>query len=84
MAKRRSKPVKQGSGVWITLYRDGWTKAMQIDIGDKDSGYRLLGPKFNGSSEVLSKYELHERDAEAIMDYCKLVRVARKRGKRGK
>ncbi len=38
----------------IDISRDGWTGGTQVSIGDENSGYRLAGPKFNGSSTTLA------------------------------
>lgn len=55
----------------ITLDRDGWTKDLQLNIATLDEngrggGYRLAGPKYNGSSKNLLRVELDERDATEI------------------
>lgn len=58
----------------IELSRDGWTQRLQLSIqhyaedGSGD-GYRLWGPKFNGSSTVVHKHVLDERDAAEIRAY---------------
>ncbi len=54
----------------LSVYRDGWTKGIQISIGHKDgSGYRLAGPKFNGSGELLKECILDEYAATQIRQY---------------
>ncbi|WP_432111391.1 hypothetical protein [Streptomyces sp. YPW6] len=55
----------------IDLDRDGWTQNLQLNIVTLDengtgTGYRLAGPKYNGSSENLLRVELDERDAAEI------------------
>ncbi|MFJ2676339.1 hypothetical protein [Streptomyces sp. NPDC087525] len=55
----------------ITVDRDGWTNGLQINIVRVDDnatgwGYRLAGPKYNGSSKNLIRRELDERDAKEI------------------
>nr|BFD90691.1 hypothetical protein KitaXyl93_20510 [Kitasatospora sp. Xyl93] len=62
----------------IEVCRDGWTKKLQINIAKVDKngcghGYRLAGPKFNGSSTGLLKTELDERDASEIRSYLDAV-----------
>jgi hypothetical protein len=51
--------------------KDGWTGGLQLGISELDEnggghGFRLAGPKFNGSSKMLLKYEVTERDADEI------------------
>lgn len=51
--------------------RDGWTKGLQLNIAQLDEngsgmGYRLHGPKYNGSSERLIRHQMDERDATEI------------------
>lgn len=61
--------------VYIEVSRDGWTKGVQLSINDDNGGFRLSGPKFNGSSETLLKYVLSsERDIAEIESYCKVAR----------
>lgn len=55
----------------IDLDRDGQTKGLQLNMAqldDKDAGwgYRLHGPKYNGSSKNLLRHELDARDAAEI------------------
>lgn len=55
----------------LDVDRDGWTKGLQLNIAELDEnghgwGYRLAGPKYNGSSENLLRVELSERDATEI------------------
>ncbi|MCU1613741.1 MAG: hypothetical protein JWO98_1281 [Frankiales bacterium] len=52
----------------FTVDRDGWTNGLQLGISQPDEGhgYRLAGPKYNGSSKTLLDYELEERDAAEI------------------
>ncbi|MEV5129256.1 hypothetical protein AB0K87_01835 [Streptomyces sp. NPDC053705] len=51
--------------------RDGWTKNLQLNIvtldeNDHGMGFRLAGPKYNGSSTNLLRAELDDRDAAEI------------------
>lgn len=60
--------------LFIKLDRDGWTKGLQlsIDLEDDDGGgvgYRLAGPKFNGSSQRVFWHRLSERDAAELRQY---------------
>lgn len=67
MAKEEkvSQPVQAILGV----YKDGWTGETQVSIGDGDSGYRLYGPKFNGSSKAICEVKISESDAVEIRRY---------------
>lgn len=60
--KKDSQPI-------LGVYRDGWTKGIQVSIGDKDGGFRLYGPKFNGSSTPICEIKLSESDAVEIRRY---------------
>ena len=53
----------------LSVDKDGWTKQFQISIGNVRGGYRLAGPKYNGSSEVVKKVLLTENDAKEIRRY---------------
>ncbi|MGW5928047.1 hypothetical protein ACWF2L_17625 [Streptomyces anulatus] len=55
----------------LDVDRDGWTQNLQLNISTLDEngtgmGYRLFGPKYNGSSTNLLRVELDERDAAEI------------------
>lgn len=57
---------------------DAWTKGAQVSINYRDStgggyGYRLAGPKYNGSSTSLVKHRLTERDATELRRYLDKV-----------
>lgn len=57
--------------IFIDVDRDGWTKNLQLNIvkldeNDRGMGFRLAGPKYNGSSMNLLRTELDERDAAEI------------------
>lgn len=58
----------------IEVDRDGWTGSLQVQIArldadDTGDGYRLAGPKYNGSGERLLRAELDQRDANEIRSY---------------
>jgi hypothetical protein len=64
--------------ITIEVCRDGWTNGIQLSINQRDKngagdGYRLAGPKFNGSSKSLLKTELDQRDADEIRGYLDAV-----------
>jgi hypothetical protein len=55
----------------IEVDRDGWTNGLQVQIAqlnadDTGDGYRLAGPKYNGSSKNLLRAELDQHDADRI------------------
>lgn len=62
--------------VCFTVDRDGWTDSLQLSIGDDDGGYRLAGPKYNGSSKSLLRRPLTARDCNELEAYIKQAREA--------
>lgn len=69
-------PAGQPSGLSViagsallSIYKDGLTGGIQLSIGDKNGGYRIAGPKFNGSGKPLLEHRLTERDAKEIRYY---------------
>lgn len=50
----------------IDVSKDGWTGLLQLSIGDYNGGYRIHGPKFNGSTKILIRHQINERDAMEI------------------
>jgi len=72
--------------VSFTVSRDGWTigkQGLQLAIGDENGGFRLSGPKFNGSGETLLTFFLDsERDIKEIKRYLnKAMRQIRSQSK---
>lgn len=62
----------------IQVFRDDWTKRLQLSIDVEDangggSGYRLDGPKFNGSSKALLRCRIDERAAQQMRAYLDRV-----------
>lgn len=55
--------------LFIYVDKDGWTDRIQVAIGDGLTGYRLAGPKYNGSSIELVKQRLTKRDIEEIKQF---------------
>lgn len=58
----------------MDVSRDGWTKGIQLGISELDvngggHGYRIAGPKYNGSQERLLECELTRRDADEIRQF---------------
>lgn len=73
-----STPPQPTQRIVIDVDRDGWTKGLQLNIAQLDEngtgdGYRLAGPKYNGSSRNLIRCELDERDAREIRQYLDAV-----------
>lgn len=52
--------------VTINVDRDGWTGLLQVSIGNDRHGYRLAGPKYNGSSETLLAADIDAETAERV------------------
>ena len=59
--------------VFLFVDKDGFSKGFQVSIGTDDGGYRIAGPKYNGSSKSLIKHELDERDVAEIKKYLDKV-----------
>ena len=59
------------SDVYLCVDQDGWTKGLQLSIGDDNGGFRIAGPKYNGSGKSLIKHKLTERDIAEITAYLK-------------
>jgi hypothetical protein len=60
--------------VTLDVTRDGWTGKLQLSINRRDEngtgyGYRIAGPKFNGSGRTLLVRVLDEDDAREIRSY---------------
>ncbi|HEV2346425.1 MAG TPA: hypothetical protein VGS97_20165 [Actinocrinis sp.] len=61
----------------LEVYKDGLTGQLQLSISKLDennrgSGYRLVGPKFNGASELMLEHTLDQQDAGEIRWYLAL------------
>lgn len=74
MVSSQNSEPENTKHVTFEVAKDGWTGGLQLSINERDAdggghGFRLAGPKFNGSSEMLLKYEVDERDAEEIREY---------------
>lgn len=59
--------------VYLSVDKDGWTGQIQLSISKTEgetfrSGYRLAGPKYNGSSKNLLTKELTEVDKQRILE----------------
>lgn len=61
--------VAAGSA-FLSVSKDGWTGGIQLSICDESgSGFRIHGPKFNGSGKNLVDHKLTQRDADEIRRY---------------
>lgn len=69
MSTSSQNPEIAPPGITLSVSRDGWTEGIQLSIGDSSSGYRLAGPKFNGSSKNLVSRTLDAGDAEEIRKF---------------
>lgn len=43
--------------------------AIQVSIGDGDTGYRISGPKFDGRSTLVYEHVVTKSDAKLIAQY---------------
>jgi hypothetical protein len=73
VSSENSKPVST-KRIVMDVSRDGWTKGIQLGISELDEeggghGFRIAGPKYNGSQELLLEVELEQRDADEIRSY---------------
>jgi hypothetical protein len=57
------------SAPYIEVSRDGWTKGIQVSINDDAGGYRLSGPKFNGSQVTIAKAILSKHERAELRKY---------------
>lgn len=59
-----------GGSAFLSVSKDGWTGGIQLSICDESgSGFRIHGPKFNGSGKNLVDHKLTQRDADEIRRY---------------
>lgn len=47
--------------------------ALQIGIGDENGGYRIAGPKYDGTGRTLLKHELTVTDGDEIKRYLRAI-----------
>jgi len=47
--------------------------ALQLGINASDVGYRIAGPKYDGSSKTLIRHKLTRFDVEVIRSYLRRV-----------
>jgi hypothetical protein len=65
-----SVPTTSANAAFFRVEQDGWTRGIQLSITDQSgSGFRIAGPKFNGSSKALVTHQITERDANEIRQY---------------
>lgn len=72
--------------VFLCVDRDGWTNGIQVSIDleapdGSGRGYRLSGPKYNGSSSRVARVALSERDANEIRSYLDSAFPRQEQGK---
>ncbi|MEU3386337.1 hypothetical protein [Streptomyces albidoflavus] len=70
--------MNEPTHIKLDIDLDGWTQRLQANLvqGGPDGlgwGYRLAGPKYNGSSRNLLSRTLDERDAREIRDALNAV-----------
>ncbi|MFE9317886.1 hypothetical protein ACFYNV_22705 [Streptomyces albidoflavus] len=70
--------MNEPTHIKLDIDLDGWTQRLQANLVQADAdglgwGYRLAGPKYNGSSRNLLSRTLDERDAQEIRDALNAV-----------
>ncbi|MFD5184077.1 hypothetical protein ACFWMQ_15980 [Streptomyces sp. NPDC058372] len=70
--------MSEPTRIKLEVDRDGWTSNLQVNLATVDDsnsgwGYRLAGPKYNGSSRNLLSHTLDEGDAREIRDALNAV-----------
>ncbi|WP_230536422.1 hypothetical protein [Streptomyces sp. OUCMDZ-3434] len=70
--------MNEPTHIKLDIDLDGWTQRLQANLVQADAdglgwGYRLAGPKYNGSSRNLLSRTLNERDAREIRDALNAV-----------
>lgn len=70
--------MNEPTHIKLDIDLDGWTQSLQANLVQADAdglgwGYRLAGPKYNGSSRNLLSRTLNERDAREIRDALNAV-----------
>lgn len=68
------KKEKRKQEVYFTVDIDGWTNGYQLSINDENGGYRIRGPKYNGSSKSIIRHNLTERDCNELALYLRKAR----------
>lgn len=66
--------MEKPKGVFFSI--DETHGAIQLAINDHDIGYRICGPKYDGSGHTIKTHELTVRDIEEIQDYLDIARRA--------
>ena len=61
--------------VYLVVSVDGWTNGIQLSVNDEGGGFRLAGPKFNGSQKTLLKWVLDERGCAELEAYIAKARA---------
>ncbi|MFD9174701.1 hypothetical protein ACFWDT_06160 [Streptomyces diastaticus] len=70
--------MNEPTHIKLDIDLDGWTQRLQANLIQADAdglgwGYRLAGPKYNGSSRNLLSRTLDKRDAQEIRDSLNAV-----------
>lgn len=55
--------------VFITVDQRGSDGAFQMSIWASDVGYRIAGPKYDGTNRPILRRKLTKRDADEIRSY---------------
>ncbi|EKS37799.1 hypothetical protein [Afipia clevelandensis] len=64
------------SKIFLCVDRDGWTGGYQLSIDDDHGGFRIAGPKYNGSSKSIIRHQITARDAGRIREYLDKIAPA--------
>jgi hypothetical protein len=65
--------------IYISVDRRTYDGTLQISIGQQDDdggghGYRIAGPKYDGSGKTLLRHVITARDKEQIISYLRQVK----------
>ncbi len=55
--------------IYLTVDQRRSDGAFQMSIGTADSGYRIAGPKYDGTNRSVLRRKLTKRDADEIRSY---------------
>jgi hypothetical protein len=67
--------VSKAAGVCLCIDRNGWDGGLQVSVDFGGSGYRLCGPKYNGSSTPVIRHKLTQRDCDELERAIALARA---------
>lgn len=59
--------------VWLTVDQRSFDGAIQVSIGNDRIGYRIAGPKYDGSGKQLLKKQLTKSEKTEIMSWLENI-----------